>query len=116
MPETEPFTFIETTAGEATAELARRGLAPDQRVIITIEPDDWLSKARAFSRPLIEAEGWTDEDIDRIIDEEREQVARELANRQTRAVVDLTAEEIEQMSSARMDPKLDGLNSLLDED
>jgi hypothetical protein len=62
MPETEPFTFIATTAGEATAELARRGLAPDQRVIITIEPDDWLSKARAFSRPLIEAEGWTDEE------------------------------------------------------
>jgi hypothetical protein len=37
MPETEPFTFIATTAGEATAELARSGLAPDQRIMITIE-------------------------------------------------------------------------------
>ncbi|MEO9188741.1 MAG: hypothetical protein ABI224_01885 [Acetobacteraceae bacterium] len=30
--------FIESTAGEAAAELARRGIAPDRRVAITIEP------------------------------------------------------------------------------
>ena len=64
--------FIESTAGQVAAELARRGIAPDQRVMITIEPDDWVSKARAFARPLVKAEGWTDTDIDRIIEEERE--------------------------------------------
>jgi len=108
--------FFETTVADVAAELTRRGILPDQRIIVSVEPDDWLTRQRAFARPLVEAAGWTDEDIDRIIDEEREQVARELANRRTRAVVDLTAEEIEQMSSARTDPKLDGLNSLLDED
>jgi len=66
--------FIESTAGQVAAELARRGVAPDQRVMIAIEPDDWIAAARKFSRPLVEAAGWTDEDIDRLIDEEREAV------------------------------------------
>ncbi len=69
--------FIETTAGKVAEELARRGIPPDRRVTITIEPDepdDWISKARAFARPKVIAEGWTDADIDRIIDEEREVV------------------------------------------
>jgi hypothetical protein len=68
---------IESTAGEVAAELARRGIPAGQRVTVTVEPDDWLSRARAFSRPLIEAEGWTDEDIDRLIEEEREAVYRQ---------------------------------------
>jgi len=66
--------FIESTAGKVVEELARRGILPDQRVTITIEPDepdDWIAKARAFARPKVIAEGWTDVDIDRIIDEER---------------------------------------------
>lgn len=65
--------FIESTAGQVTAELARRGVAPDQRVTITIEPDepnDWVAKARKFARPKVIAEGWSDADIDRIIKEE----------------------------------------------
>ena len=70
--------FIESTAGQVAAELARRGIAPDQPVTITIEPkepnDDWIAKARKFSRPKVIAEGWSDEDIDRIIDEERKAV------------------------------------------
>jgi hypothetical protein len=40
------------------------------------EPDDWLTKARAFARTKVMAEGWSDADIDRIIDEEREAVQR----------------------------------------
>lgn len=69
--------FIESTAGEVAAELARRGVAPDQRVTITIEPDepdDWLSKTRKFARAKVTAEGWSDADIDRIIKEERKAV------------------------------------------
>ncbi len=69
--------FIESTAGEVAAELVRRGVTPDQRVTVTIEPaqpDDWLAKARRFARPKVMAEGWSDADIDRIIDEERSAV------------------------------------------
>ena len=69
--------FIESTAGEVAAELERRGIAPARRVTITIEPDepeDWITKARRFARPKVLAEGWSDEDIDRIIKEERKAV------------------------------------------
>jgi len=72
-----PPEFIESTAGQVAAELARRGIAPEQRVTITIEPDepdDWIAKARKFARPKVIAEGWTDADIDRIIGEERKAV------------------------------------------
>jgi hypothetical protein len=68
---------IESTAGQVAAELARRGVAPEQRVTITIEPDepdDWIAKARKFARPKVIAEGWTDADIDRIVEEERKAV------------------------------------------
>ena len=37
--ETRP-EFIESTAGQVATELARRGVAPEQRVTITIEPDE----------------------------------------------------------------------------
>ena len=66
--------YIESTAEKVAEELARRGIPPAQRVTITIEPDepdDWIAKARAFARPKVIAEGWTDADIDRVIDEER---------------------------------------------
>jgi hypothetical protein len=74
--ETQP-EFIESTAGQVAEELARRGVAPEQRVTITIEPDepdDWITKARKFARPKVIAEGWTDADIDHIIKEERKAV------------------------------------------
>lgn len=69
--------IIESTAGDVAAELARRGVRPDQRVTVAIEPadpDDWISKARAYARPKVVAEGWSDADIDRIIKEERKAV------------------------------------------
>lgn len=69
--------FIESTAGEVAGELTRRGIAPTQRVTITIEPDepdDWIAKARKFARPKVIAEGLSDADIDRLIKEERKAV------------------------------------------
>jgi hypothetical protein len=69
--------FIERTAGEVADVLARRGIPPDQQVTITIEPDepdDWITRARRFSRPKVVEAGWSDEDIDRIIKEERKAV------------------------------------------
>lgn len=74
--------FIACTAGEVAVELARRGIAPDRHVTITIEPDepdDWIAKAPRFAPPKVIAEGWTDEDIDRIIDDERDAVQPRLA-------------------------------------
>jgi hypothetical protein len=64
--------FIESTAGQVAAELARRGIAPDRHVTITVEPDDWLAEVRRFTRPRVIAQGWSDADIDRIIDAARE--------------------------------------------
>ncbi|HTV35679.1 MAG TPA: hypothetical protein VMF12_04545 [Xanthobacteraceae bacterium] len=57
---------IETTASEVTAELTRRGIAPDDRVTITIEPDELIPGRRA-SRARVVAAGLTDDDIDRLI-------------------------------------------------
>jgi hypothetical protein len=69
--------FIESTAGQIAVELARRGVAPGQRVTLVIEPDepdDWIAKARRFSRRKMIAEGLSDADIDRLIKEERKAV------------------------------------------
>lgn len=74
MPKLAEPQFIESTAGDVAAELARRGIAPSQRVTITIEPDepeDWIANARRIARAKVIAVGWSDADIDRIIDEER---------------------------------------------
>ena len=61
---------IETTVSKVAAELVRRGLDPDDRVTITIEPDE-LIPSRREARVCVVAAGLTDEDIDRLIDEAR---------------------------------------------
>jgi len=73
---TEPL-IIESTAGEVAAELEHRGVAPEQRVTITIEPEepaDWITKARQFSRPKVIEAGWSDCDIDQLIKEAQRDV------------------------------------------
>ena len=64
---------IETTVSEATAELWRRGLDPDDRITITIEPDELISGRRA-SRARVIAAGLTDDDIDRLIKQAQKEV------------------------------------------
>ncbi|HUD61122.1 MAG TPA: hypothetical protein VMQ99_16575 [Acetobacteraceae bacterium] len=66
-------TVIEVTAGEIAAELKRQGISPDERVTLTIEPE--LFPGRRESRKLVIAAGLTDEDIDRLIERAREEVA-----------------------------------------
>jgi hypothetical protein len=66
--------FIESTVGEIAKELELRGIAPDRHVTVTIEPDDRPVEVRRFTRPRVVAEGLSDADIDRIIDEKREAV------------------------------------------
>jgi hypothetical protein len=62
---------IETTAKEVAAELARRGIGPDDRVTITIDLDRELIPGRREARMRVVAAGLTDDDIDRLIKEER---------------------------------------------
>jgi len=70
--------FIETTAGQIAAELVRLGIAPDQHVTVAIQSDDWLTEVRQFTRPRVIAQGWSDADIDQIIEEERDSVQQHL--------------------------------------
>jgi hypothetical protein len=70
---TEP-QFIESTAGQVAAELARRGIAPDRHVTITVEPDDWLAEVRRYARPKVIEAGWSDDDIDGIIKQAQAEV------------------------------------------
>lgn len=72
--DTETF---ETEAGRVTEELARRGVEPGRRVTVIVDPQDWLLPGRRESRAAVIAAGLTDEDIDRIIDDARDEVWRE---------------------------------------
>jgi hypothetical protein len=67
---------IEVTAGEVAAELKRRGISSDEKVTLTIEPE--LFPGRRESRKLVVAAGLTDEGIDRLIEQAREEVAPRL--------------------------------------
>lgn len=64
---------IEVTAGEVAAELKRRGIASDEKVTLTIERE--LFPGRRASRKLVIAAGLTDDDIDRLIEQARKDVA-----------------------------------------
>ena len=64
---------IETTVSEVGPELARRGVHPDDRVTITIEPDE-LTTGRRASRARVSAAGRTDDDIDRLIKQAQKEV------------------------------------------
>jgi len=65
---------VETTDGQITDVLNRLGVAKDRMITVMIEPDDWLTKARQESRRLVIAAGLSDDDIDRLIDQARNQV------------------------------------------
>ena len=58
---------IEIAAGEISAELKRRGIGSDERVTLTIEPEQELIPGRRESRARVVAAGLTDEDIDRLV-------------------------------------------------
>ena len=64
---------IETTVSKVAAELAKRGLDPDDRVTITIEPDELIPGRRA-SRARVIAAGLSDDDIDRLIKQAQKEV------------------------------------------
>jgi len=61
---------IETTVAEVAGELSRRGLDPRDRVTVTIKSDE-LIPGRREARLRVIAAGLTDDDIDRLIEEAR---------------------------------------------
>jgi hypothetical protein len=64
---------IETTVSKVAAELAKRGLDPDDRVTITIEGDELVAGRRASQARVIAA-GLTDDNIDRLIKQAQKEV------------------------------------------
>lgn len=58
---------IEISAGEIAEALRRRGIGPDERVTLTIEPAPELIPGRRECRARVVAAGLTDDDIDRLI-------------------------------------------------
>jgi hypothetical protein len=65
---------IETTAGKVGAELARRGIGSDERVVVTIEAEQELIPGRRESRARVVAAGLTDNDIDRLMKQAQKEV------------------------------------------
>ncbi|HEV2100654.1 MAG TPA: hypothetical protein VGR45_17245 [Stellaceae bacterium] len=66
--------LIETTAGQVAEVLKRLGVPEERTVVVVIEPDDWLAKARKESRRLVVAADLSDDDIDRMINQARTEV------------------------------------------
>ena len=65
---------IEVTAGEIAAELKRRGISSDERVMLTIEPEHELIPGRRESRARVVTAGLSDADIDRLIKQAQREV------------------------------------------
>jgi len=65
---------IEVTAGEVATELKRRGISSDEKVTLTIEPENEIFFGRRASRARVVAAGLTDDDIDRLIKQAQKDV------------------------------------------
>ena len=65
---------IEITAGEVAAELKRRGISADERVILMIDPEQEIIPGRRASRARVVAACLTDDDIDRMVEEAQKDV------------------------------------------
>jgi hypothetical protein len=70
---------IEITAGEIAEELKRRGISSDERVTLTIEPEQELIPGRRESRARVVAAGLSDADIDRLIKQAQHEAEPKLA-------------------------------------
>ena len=65
-------TVIELCARDVAAELQRRGIEPDERVTLTIEPEPL--PGRRESRARVVAAGLSDDDINRLIKQAQKEV------------------------------------------
>lgn len=69
---------IEVTTGEVTAELKRRGIGSDEKVMLTIEAEQEIIPRRRASRAHVVAAGLSDDDIDRLIKQAQKGVEPQL--------------------------------------
>jgi hypothetical protein len=69
-----PPQVIEVTVGELAEELKRRGLGSDERVPLTMTPEQELIPGRRESRARVVAAGLTDADIDRLVKQAQREV------------------------------------------
>jgi hypothetical protein len=67
---------LEVTAGEVADALKQHGVSADERVTITFGRE--LFPGRRESRKLVVAAGLTDDDIDRLIEQARQEFAPRL--------------------------------------
>lgn len=75
---TMEFQTFETTAGEAAAELQRRGISATNPITIMVPgPADLFYAARLASRERVKAAGLSDGDIDALIERARAEIAAE---------------------------------------
>ena len=65
---------IEVTAGDVAAELKRRGIGSDEKVTLTIEPEQEIFPGRRASRARVVSAGLSDDDIDRLIKQAQQEV------------------------------------------
>jgi hypothetical protein len=65
--------IVEVAAGDVADTLKQRGISPDERVTITIGPDPF--PGRRDSRKLVVAAGLSDDDIDSLIENARQEAA-----------------------------------------
>lgn len=70
--------MIECTAGQASSELTRCGVLPQERVTITVFQEPELIPGQRETRARVVAAGLSDEDINRLIKEVRTEVNEEM--------------------------------------
>jgi hypothetical protein len=70
----EEIEVFETTAGQVADVLKRLGVPKDRMITVMLEPDNWLTRARHESRRLVIAGGLSDEDIDRMIKQAKQEI------------------------------------------
>jgi hypothetical protein len=70
--------IIESTAGQVTAELVRRGILPQERVTIMIGQEPEIIPGRRETRARVVAAGLTDDDINALIKQARQEVHEEM--------------------------------------
>jgi hypothetical protein len=75
---TAEFQTFETTAGEAAAELQRRGINAANPITIMVPgPAELFYSARLSARARVNAAGLSDEEIDALIERARAEIAAE---------------------------------------
>jgi hypothetical protein len=69
--------ILETTVGGVAEALAQLRVPKDRLFTVVVQPDDWLTKARQESRCRVAAASLSDNEVDRLIEQARDEVWRQ---------------------------------------